>query len=63
MPRPLDTDTAIHQHEQLLAQNPNDSVGHFNLALLYKRAGRYDEAAASYLRSIELDIDDAEEVY
>lgn len=63
MPSPLDTDNAIHQHEQLLAQNPNDAVGHFNLALLYKRAGRYDEAAASYLRSIELGIDDAEEVY
>jgi tetratricopeptide (TPR) repeat protein len=60
---PPDTDPAIRQHEQLLAREPGNAVGHFNLALLYKAARRYDDAAASYLRSIELGIDHVEEVY
>ncbi len=63
MPSPQDTDPAIRQHEQLLAQDPGNAVVHFNLALLYKRAGRHDDAVASYQRAIELGIDDVQEVY
>jgi tetratricopeptide (TPR) repeat protein len=63
MPPPPDTDPAIRHHEQLLAREPNNAVGHFNLALLYKGARRYKDAVASYLRSIELGIDHVEEVY
>lgn len=63
MPPPPDTDPAIRQHEELLARNPGDAVGHFNLALLYKRAMRYDDAVGAYQRSIELGIDDVQEVY
>jgi tetratricopeptide (TPR) repeat protein len=63
MAPPPDTDTAITRQEQLLARDPANATGHFNLALLYKRAARYEEAAASYLRSIELGIDDVQEVY
>ena len=63
MPPPPDTDSAIYQHEQLLARDPNNAVAHFNLALLYKRAMRYDAAGFAYLRSIELGIDDVQEVY
>lgn len=60
---PHETDPAIVQHEQLLARNPNDAVAHFNLALLYKRARRYDDAVTSYLRAIDLGLDDVQEVY
>lgn len=63
MPAPHDTDPVIRQHEQLLAREPNNAVGHFNLALLYKGARRYEDAVASYRRSIELGIDHPEEVY
>ena len=63
MSPPQDTDPAIRQHEELLARDPNDAVAHFNLALLYKRAGRHDDAVASYRRAIDLDIDDVQEVY
>ncbi len=60
---PHDTDPAIREHEQLRARDPNDAVVHFNLALLYKRAGRHDDAVTSYLRAIDLGIDDVQEVY
>ena len=63
MPSPPDTDPAIRHHEQLLAREPNNAVGHFNLALLYKNARRYEDAVTSYLRSVELGIDHVEEVY
>ena len=63
MPRPPDTDSVIRQHEQMLAQDPGNAVAYFNLALLYKRALRYDDAVAAYLRSIDLGIDDLQEVY
>lgn len=63
MPAPPDTDSAIRQHEQLLAREPDNAVGHFNLALLYKGRRRYEDAVASYQRSIELGIDHVEEVY
>ena len=63
MSSPQDTDPAIRQHEQLLAREPDNAVAHFNLALLYKRAGRHNDAVASYQRAIELDIDDVQEVY
>jgi tetratricopeptide (TPR) repeat protein len=58
-----DTDPAIRHHEQLLARHPTNATGHFNLALLYKNARRYEDAVESYRRSIELGIDHVEEVY
>lgn len=63
MPPPQDTDPAIRQHEQLLTRDPNNAVAHFNLALLYKLAGRHNDAVASYQRAIDLGIDDVQEVY
>ena len=63
MPAPPDPDSAIRQHEQLLAREPDNAVAHFNLALLYKGRMRYEDAVASYQRAIELGIDHLEEVY
>ena len=63
MPQSPDTHPEIRRHEERLARDPNDAVGHFNLALLYKQAMRYDDAAAAYQRAIELGIDDVQEVY
>ena len=60
---PPDTDPAIRQHEELLAREPDNAIAHFNLALLYKRAGRHEDAVASYQRAIDLGIDDVQEVY
>ena len=60
MSPPQDTDPAIRQHEQLLAREPNNAVAHFNLALLYKRAGRHDDAVAAYRRAIDLARNSAE---
>jgi len=63
VPAPPDPDSAIRQHEQLLAREPDNAVAHFNLALLYKGRMRYEDAVASYQRAIELGIDHLEEVY
>jgi tetratricopeptide (TPR) repeat protein len=63
MSPPADTDPSIRHHEQLLARDPDNAVGHFNLALLYKGVRRFDDAVAAYQRAIELGIDHVEEVY
>jgi tetratricopeptide (TPR) repeat protein len=63
MSSPPDTDPAIRHHEQLLAREPGNATGHFNLAILYKGARRYEDAVAAYQRAIRLGIDHVEEVY
>jgi tetratricopeptide (TPR) repeat protein len=57
------TDPSIRHFEQILAEEPGYADGHFNLALLYKRALRYDDAVRSYEKAIALGIDHVEEVY
>lgn len=58
-----DVDGAIAQYLHLLKLEPRLAAAHFNLALLYKKAKRPDEALASYERAVALGIRDVEEVY
>jgi len=58
-----DTDAAIGHYIRLLARQPDMASAHFNVALLYRKAKRYDDAIAAYEKAISLDIEGAEEVY
>ncbi len=57
------TETAIEYFERLLAAQPGIPDLHFNLALLYRKLKRYDDAMAAYHRAIENGIDRPEEVW
>jgi tetratricopeptide (TPR) repeat protein len=57
------TDPSICHYEEVLAKEPGNAEGHFNLALLYKRALRYEDAVRCYEQAITLGIDHIEEVY
>jgi tetratricopeptide (TPR) repeat protein len=63
MDLPPVTDPSIRHYEERLAKEPKNAGGHFNLALLYKRALRYSDALRCYKESIALGIDHVEEVY
>ena len=63
MNRPPVSDPSIRHFEQVVAAEPDFADGHFNLALAYKRALRYDDAVRSYEQAIALGIDHVEEVY
>ncbi len=58
-----DTDAAIGHYTRLLARQPEMASAHFNVALLYRKAKRYDDAVAAYETAIGLEIDGIEEVY
>lgn len=57
------TGAAVDHYLRYLERQPQDAKAHFNLALLYKRQRRFDEALKSYESAIELGINDPEEVY
>ncbi|HZX23205.1 MAG TPA: sulfotransferase [Woeseiaceae bacterium] len=57
------TDAAIRLYEQLLDKQPELAPVHFNLALLYKKQKRYEDALAAYRRAAELGIDRVQEVW
>ena len=58
-----ETGSAISTYEQYLGREPDAATGFFNVALLYKKEKRYEEAVSAYRRAIELGIDDPQEVY
>lgn len=58
-----DTDAAIRHYTRLLARQPDLASAHFNVALLYRKAKRHDDAIASYQMAIRLGITGVEEVY
>lgn len=50
----MDIDDRIRQFENMCREDPTNDMAHFSLGGAYNQAGRYEEAAASFLRSIEL---------
>lgn len=53
-----DTDAAIELLRQLLAQNPNYSLAHNALGVLYNRRGKIDQAIEHAKQVCEIDPDD-----
>lgn len=58
-----ETEAAIGHYQRLLARRPGLADAHFNIALLYKKSKRYDEAISSYEAAISHGIDNVQEVY
>jgi tetratricopeptide (TPR) repeat protein len=54
---------AIGHYQRLLQRRPEYAAAYFNLALLYKKAKRYDDALAAYQAAINCGIDNMQEVY
>ena len=50
----MDLQTRIAQFENMCREDPDNDMAHFSLAGAYAQAGRPADAAASYLRCIEL---------
>ncbi len=50
----MDLDTRIAQFENMCREDPENDMAHFSLAGAYAQAGRHADAAASYMRCIEL---------
>jgi Fe-S cluster biosynthesis and repair protein YggX/cytochrome c-type biogenesis protein CcmH/NrfG len=47
-------DTRIEQFKKMASDDPSNELGHFSLGRAYFEAGRYDEAAESFERVIQL---------
>ncbi len=47
-------DTRIQQFKQMAEADPTNELGHFSLGKAYLEGGRYEEAASSFERAIEL---------
>jgi len=47
-------DTRIKQFEKMANDDPNNELGHFSLGKAYLEAGRFEEAAASLKRALDL---------
>ncbi|MEO1245732.1 MAG: sulfotransferase [Pseudomonadota bacterium] len=58
-----DVEAAIGHYARLLARQPGLASAHFNVALLYRKSGRFDDAIAAYEKAIELGLEGVEEVY
>jgi len=56
-------DAAIGYYERLLQRRPDLADGHFSIALLYKRALRFKDALRAYEKSLELGVENPQEVY
>ena len=56
-------EVAIVFYERLLERRPGFADAWFSTALMYKHALRYDDALAAYEKSIELGIDNEQEVW
>ncbi|GIW74562.1 MAG: hypothetical protein KatS3mg103_1084 [Phycisphaerales bacterium] len=50
----MDLQTRIAQFENMCREDPDNDMAHFSLAGAYAQAGRHDDAAASYMRCLEL---------
>lgn len=50
----MDLDTRIAQFENMSREDPDNDMAHFSLANAYAQAQRHADAAASYMRCIEL---------
>ena len=57
------TDAAIDTYTRLIQQKPDEAIAHFNIALLYKKQERFEEAISAYEQAAHLGIDRVEEVY
>lgn len=57
------TDTAAEYFERLIDNRPGVASLHFNLALLYRKLKRYDDAVAAYREALSLGIDRPQEVW
>jgi len=53
----MDLETRIAQFENMCREDPENDMAHFSLAGAYAQAGRPEDAAASYIRCIELNPD------
>lgn len=58
-----DLNGAIGHYERLLARQPGLGTAHYNLALLYRKLRRFEDAKRSYQAAIDAGIDRVEEVY
>lgn len=50
----MDIETRIAQFEKMAHDDPANDMAHFSLGGAYQQAGRFQEAAESYLRCVEL---------
>lgn len=50
----MDIDTRIAQFEKMAADDAENDMAHFSLGNAYQQAGRFAEAAESFLRCVEL---------
>ncbi len=50
----MDIETRIAQFQKMATDDPTNDMAHFSLGGAYQQAGRFDEAAESYLRCVEL---------
>ncbi|MEO1008293.1 MAG: Fe(2+)-trafficking protein [Planctomycetota bacterium] len=50
----MDLDTRIAQFENMCREDPDNDMAHFSLGNAYAQAGRHADAAASYMRCIEV---------
>lgn len=50
----MDIDTRIAQFERMAADDPNNELGHFSLGKAYLEAGRFEAAAASLKRAVDI---------
>jgi len=52
-----DLDQRIAQFENMAQADPTNDMAHFSLAAAYMQAGRFDDAADSYLKCVEINPD------
>lgn len=50
----MDIETRIAQFEKMATDDPTNDMAHFSLGGAYQQAGRFEDAAESYIRCIEL---------
>lgn len=50
----MDLDTRIKQFEKMAADDPANDMAHFSLGSAYNQAGRFEEAAAAFLRCVSV---------
>ena len=58
-----ETGAAIAVYDRFILRQPSAATAHFNLALLYRKEKRYEEARSAYEKAIEFGISDPQEVY
>lgn len=50
----MDASTRIAQFEKMAADDPANDMAHFSLGSAYSQAGRFEEAASSFLRCVSI---------